>query len=245
MPPAGTEGRRACAELEDGYELNDLGTRAAARAQAPPQERPCPDRATSRWSCYADVAKRKTGKASGWTREQAGPFYGVDSESASAERSAFIVNYMNPSCRRPAMKKRARAQEDDINSNDLERVPYFEGKRRSTAATEITYAIRGVRGGASRAGPGRGHADEATMPLLTADDLEHRPVPFPSLPSEEQVTAGNWLQQLSLKKSWQTAAMGKLEERIGMQQQMLAQNDLLMQQKDETIHRLRDKVQVA
>lgn len=215
------------AELGDEYELNQAGNRAAAKAQPAPKKRPNPERPAVRWACHAHVAKRKTGKASGWTLEVAGPFLGATADTAAESRSAFLTSYMNPATRRAAAPKR-RLQQDDGDDFSLRR------ERRPTAPSMSYAEVDRARSGHLRAGPGRGHKDEAAARPLSATACEGGA----SLPLQHPVVDeahATWLQQMGMLKKWQTARMEALAKTVAGLEGQIAQ-------RDETIQRLRQKV---
>ncbi|KAL3921990.1 MAG: hypothetical protein SGPRY_004716 [Prymnesium sp.] len=137
----------------DLYDLNNAGTRAALREQPAPRERVNVKAQNSRWVCFANVAKKRTGNATGWTYERAGPFYGATETAVVASRAMFIVEYMQPKALAPPRKRELPPPRDDSLS-----------KRRTamwTCQAEKELMHPGPRLGQWRAGPGRGHILEA------------------------------------------------------------------------------------
>lgn len=238
MPPteaAPTPSGATGAELGDDFEVNQLGNRAVARTQADPRERLGADRPSVRWACSADVAKRRTGKATGWKFEVAGPFFGVDADSASAERLKFINEYLNPVCRTAASKRTLETSKGEHDDGE-------EQRPKRSAPINGMYKELQPRGGLPRAGPGRGHTNEAARPLpdVVADCNRGGSCPLPPV----DALNANWLQQQAIKKQWQTASIELMEQRITILEQEVADKNLDVRQRDETIKRLRQRVRV-
>eukprot|EP00327_Prymnesium_parvum_P020793 CAMPEP_0113266044 /NCGR_PEP_ID=MMETSP0008_2-20120614/19844_1 /TAXON_ID=97485 /ORGANISM="Prymnesium parvum" /LENGTH=227 /DNA_ID=CAMNT_0000114941 /DNA_START=266 /DNA_END=947 /DNA_ORIENTATION=+ /assembly_acc=CAM_ASM_000153 len=93
------------------------------------------------------------------------------------------------------------------NSEDATQGGCWRAKHQRLAAPRESLAmprqVGGARSGA-RPGPGRGHTYESTMPIETQ-------FLFPPLP---KTVGGNWLEQLSLRKKWQTERIEHLERQV-------------------------------
>lgn len=214
------------APCPEGYFVNELMTRAAALLQPEARQRVNADRDNARWLCYADVAKQRSGNAAGaWTYETGGPFFGPTEAAAIAARCDFIQRYMIP--RRSPGSKRPLP-------------PPREETPKRTASNNLCFAepcMSGPRSDQAKPGPGRGHtcepASSSKTNLLPAVDE--------ALP-DINPTTGHWLQQISLKKQWQTRAMNQLESRVQELEGSLARAEASLAHKEETVSRLREKV---
>lgn len=221
--------------LGEGYHLNARENRAAAREQPPALERRCltKGRERIRWHCMALVAKRLTGKAKGWLLEKAGAFAANSKEEVLAARDEFIASYMNP-------------REPPKGSRPSIPLPARESSKRQARPDNLMEG-RHPSGGKRRAGPGRGHVNEAAAFLPNLPAEEEEPLPSCVMPGDgaTSTASSNWLQQLSMKTQWQTRRMRDQDARIKDLEIKLAVQDAKIQQQDETIQRLRERVCVV
>jgi hypothetical protein len=125
-------------------------------------------------------------------------------EDVLSLRAQYIDCYLHASRRAQAAHKRT--------ASDALVVPTAQRARRASAPSNLTEGgadrnegRRGPLPGEGRAGPGRGHILESTVPVeILAQPL----MPPPGL------GCANWLQQLTLKKQWQTKRIEQLEAQI-------------------------------
>ncbi|KAL1507762.1 hypothetical protein AB1Y20_007372 [Prymnesium parvum] len=218
--------------LEATHDLNVVGNRAVAQCQPKATENQLAKHKTLVWSCYAEVAKMNTGKASGtWTHERAGPFNGCSEEEVLAAREKFMKQYMNPATRN---RKR---------SIDAVEAAACEGRkqpRRDAAPVaqqlDATSRKPGPTSETAKAGPGRGKGRQSSAGASTLGTIPEERVLPPELP------AGNWLARLSLQKQWQSSAMDALQRTVKrLEREMLAKDETIEQQA-RTIDELREKV---
>lgn len=216
----------------EDFIVNEAGNRAARREQPAARLRANVSQPNSRWSCFAEVAKRRTGNASGWTHERAGPFRGCTSEAAIAMRTAFIENYFVT--RQLTFGKRPLPPPRDSET---------QGRRkaaRDASAATAELLRPNPWNGEARSGPGRGKKAEAAahqprrVDESVADECEP-PVP-------EAAATGNWLQRLTLQKEWQSSVITRLKERILELERKLAQSEALIGQQAQTIQQFRKRV---
>ena len=102
----------------------------------------------------------------------------------------------------------------------------------------LTLPFHNNRPHAPRAGPGRGHIFQAAQlpklpPIPERMQIDH--------PSADCNTKG-WLQQLALKKQWQTRQMERMEQQIRELEHSLAHRDAFISRQAETIQQLRTQV---
>ncbi|KAL1504424.1 hypothetical protein AB1Y20_010830 [Prymnesium parvum] len=112
-----------------GFNINPTANRAVADEQPRPVERQKIKDAKLRWKCDALVAKKQTGKATGWTREFCS-LYGSTETAAVDARALFLHEYMNPRTRaRPSSNSKRTSPvecgEADVGTADV------DDKRRS------------------------------------------------------------------------------------------------------------------
>lgn len=146
-------------------------------------------RSSRLWYCLAHVAKKRTGKATGWSFEKAGPLWGASECDAFAERNRFTQEF----CSRinTAPRKRVR---DAMPSAVHERVKRVGAPTAGFAKTAL--GMTEPRRGKYRPGPGGGRTFEPAVSNsrcgLQSGILED--VPLSPIPT------GNWMKRLSLRK---------------------------------------------
>lgn len=237
--------------MED-YEVNVTDSRAFARQQPPATERPEYSNPNVRWSCRAFVAKRKTGKASGWTFEQAGPFCAATEQGACSARDFFISEYLNPRKRTRSKNVESVAAPPEVptlvvandatcaQADDRASLEGIEGcltqrpKRKAAPSNlrDISHGIcYGPRPGNERPGPGRGHVLEtAKAPALYVPTSLDELFPIPDAPS------GDWLRQHAQMKQWRTERM---DQQIGvirrLEANMVLKDSVIGNQREEIL----------
>ena len=177
--------------------------RRAADEQPEPVERPGRHEC-QRWEATALVYKATTGKAAGGWVTEPHKLMAANREDVLSLRAQYIDCYLHASRRAQAAHKRT--------ASDALVVPTAQRARRASAPSNLTEGgadrnegRRGPLPGEGRAGPGRGHILESTVPVeILAQPL----MPPPGL------GCANWLQQLTLKKQWQTKRIEQLEAQI-------------------------------
>mmetsp|Transcript_23123 Transcript_23123/g.55754 ORF Transcript_23123/g.55754 Transcript_23123/m.55754 type:complete len:233 (+) Transcript_23123:301-999(+) len=186
-------------------------SRHAQRWAAEEQPRPVANpkgSASKQWYVYARIGRMGTGKASMKRIEEISPkLFGATEEECYMKQGSYINDYMHPKQRVRKAAEQVADEPSGSNSEDATQGGCWRAKHQRLAAPRESLAmprqVGGARSGA-RPGPGRGHTYESTMPIETQ-------FLFPPLP---KTVGGNWLEQLSLRKKWQTERIEHLERQV-------------------------------
>lgn len=92
--------------FEEEYTVNSARTRAVAREQPCVLERAKVMHQSKQLFCYAEAARIRTGKASGWLLFRGGIFAGQSQEAAMESRTKWLHDYIShvpesKKCQRP------------------------------------------------------------------------------------------------------------------------------------------------
>lgn len=213
----------------DDYQLNEDGTRAVARQQPAAVQRNSATHVLQAYWCFAEVAKKRTGRAKGWTFEQSAVFHGATEADVVAARERWISQYLR------VREKHARASDQ---SADAERESEEQTKRLRRDAAPAAGSFGPAQGRSKRAGPGRGRTlveTQAAQHDGARSEVEEPPPP--SLPK-------NWLERVTLKKQWQTEQMDFLEKRVRSLERELLLKDAQIQEQAHMIENLRKRVRM-
>lgn len=215
------------------FRMNPEGTRAVAREQPDARAKQIKGKADFIYISKAKVAKKQTGKASGWTVETC-DFQGRTEAEAIQKRELFIEKYMR--VRSYTVGKRPHSAATDLAHQG-------ERQKRMAAAAVPCMDLRlavGPRPGQGRAGPGRGHTCEAAAKPVQITVHSNFEPPLP-----EMHRGSCWLERLTLKKQWQTKMMDEQVERIRNQEELLIAKDAVIGKQAETIMKLRDQANMT
>lgn len=202
----------------DDYETNENGDRAIARRQPEPRDRPgltAEVRAHNRWTAMAEVAKKRTGKASGWTFESR-QFRAATREEVLAARESFLKEYQITRKRKAKSSHLEEQQPEDVSR-----------ERRACAPTSLKLPKLNPGPQLPVPGPGRGRSYEP--------ELSIRQQMNEILPPQEALVATNWLKLMQLKSQWKSDRIQQLEKQV---EELLAANEKQAQE----LTTLRDQV---
>lgn len=150
-------------------------------------------RPSRKFATRAQGFKHSTGKATATIITVNSPqLWGATREEALAAQEQWCATFLAP------MQRAKKPKLEQVQAHTLER------ERRSAAPTDLAEAVGPQRPRAPVAGAGRGHCYE-TMPAKVEE---------PTMLPPAGAAAANWLEQLRLKKEWQSAELARLEREL-------------------------------